>query len=72
MAKGESSLISGAYAAAGGDIAGYDLAATKGLMGISEGISTITGNVIQARFKRFEKFADWELGRKEGTMTTPQ
>ena len=69
MANGN--LISGAYAAAGGGIAGYGLAAARGLTGISEISSTVIGNLVQKRFKRFQKFADWELGRKEGTMTTP-
>ena len=68
MANGN--LISGAYAAAGGGISGYGLGAAAGWMGISDAASKAVSNVVQKRHERFQKFADWELGRKEGTMST--
>ena len=70
MANGN--LISGAYAAAGGGISGYGLGAAAGWMGISDAASKAVSNVVQKRHERFQKFADWELGRKEGTMSTPE
>tara|TARA_R100000152_G_C6782097_1_gene218392 strand:- start:2762 stop:4153 length:1392 start_codon:yes stop_codon:yes gene_type:complete len=66
MANGN--LISGAYAAAGGNIAGYGLGAAAGLMSISDSTAKAISAVVQERNARFQKFADWELGRKEGNI----
>ena len=66
MANGN--LISGAYAAAGGGISGYGLGAAAGWANMSAATAKTLSTIIQKRHDRFEKFADWELGRKKGNI----
>ena len=67
MANGN--LISGAYAAAGGGIDGYGLAQSAGWQSIGNVAAKAVSKVVQERNARFQKFADWELGRKEGNVS---
>jgi len=56
----------GAYAAAGGNIEDYGLAASKGMTKIGEAIGDPIAKKIQERTKYFEDFANWELSRNTG------
>jgi hypothetical protein len=64
----DATLVKGAGLAAGGGIEDYGLAAAKGLTGISTKLGEATGEAIQERHDRFQKYADWYLAGKKGTV----
>ena len=71
----DQSLIRGAYEAAGGGIPNYNLAKSKALKDIGDAgakLASKFGEQVQKRQKEFDEFAEWELSRVEGTMTTPE
>ena len=71
----DQSLIRGAYEAAGGGIPNYNLAKSKALKDIGNTgakLASKFGEQVQKRQKEFDEFAEWELSRVEGTMTTPE
>mgnify|MGYP003113865994 CR=1 FL=1 len=67
--QADSTLTSGAYAAAGGNIENYGLAAAKGLTDIAKDTTDQLTPVLKERRDRFEKFADHELARQPGTLS---
>ena len=62
--QADSALISGAYAAAGGGIKDYGLAASKGLNDVAKASGKMVSDVIYERQQRWQKFADWTLGQE--------
>ena len=67
--QADSTLVQGAYAAAGGNIKDYGLAAAKGLTDIAKDTTDQLTPVLKERRDRFEKFADYELARQPGTLS---
>ena len=67
--QADSTLTSGAYAAAGGNIENYGLAAAQGLTDIAKQTTDTLTPVLKERRDRFEKFADHELARQPGTLS---
>ena len=65
--QADSTLTSGAYAAAGGNIENYGLAAAQGLTDIAKQTTDTLTPVLKERRDRFEKFADYELARNAGS-----
>ena len=59
-------LVRGAYAAAGGGIKDYGLAASKGMTAISKDISSRVSGELEGRKNKFNEFAEWELTRTPG------
>ena len=61
--QADSVLVQGAYAAAGGGIPGRGLAMSAALSKVGQQLGDQVAGIIGERYKRFEKFADWELAR---------
>ena len=62
----DANLMRGAYAAAGGGIKDYGLAASKGLSSISKDIGKRVTNKLSGRRDEFQEFVDWEMSREPG------
>lgn len=60
----DANLIKGAYGAAGGGIANYNLQAAKGMQKISETIGKPIAKELQERTNEFEEFVEYELSRE--------
>ena len=65
--QADSTLVKGAFAAAGGNIENYGLAAAQGLTNIAKDTTYQLTPVLKERRDRFEKFADYELARNAGS-----
>ena len=62
----DSTLVRGAYAAAGGGIKDFGLAASKGMTKIGDAIGESVTEELQERKDYFDSFAEWELTRTPG------
>ena len=65
----DTTLVQGAYAAAGGNIQDYGLAASKAMSALGTDLLNQTAAITKERRDRFEKFADYELARNAESPT---
>lgn len=62
----DTTLVRGAFAAAGGNLKGENLQASQAMTQIGQMIAVPVSHEIQKRHKQFQAFADWELSRNPG------